>query len=183
MSYYSELQKSMRWLGEQSDTVFLGQQVRYPGNALFRTLEDVPMEKRIELPVMEDSQLGMSIGLSLAGKVPISIYPRMNFLLCAFNQLVNHLDQMAKYSNGHFNPKVIIRVCVGSIRPLNPGVQHSGEYPLVLENTRIIRLKEEWNILSAYQEAYYSDRSSVMIEYGDLFMSSVMIEYGDLFNS
>ncbi len=169
--YSSELVKAMRWLGEKQDTVFLGQQVRFPGNFLHRTLVDVPMKKRIELPIFEDTQLGMSIGLSLSGKVPISIYPRMNFLLCAMNQLRNHLDLMETYSDGQFKPKVIVRVAVGSIKPVNPGVQHSGDYPLALENVRIVRLKEEWNILPAYQEAYYSKRSTVLIEYADLFNS------------
>lgn len=169
MSYSGELTKAMTWLGKQPDTIFLGQQTRYSGNSLFKTLEYVPMNKRIELPVAEEMQLGMSIGLSLAGKVPITIYPRMNFLLCAMNQLVNHLDKLEVYSNGQFKPKVIVRVCVGSVKPMNPGVQHSGEYPLVLENTRIIRLKEDWNILSCYREAYESERSMVLIEYGDLY--------------
>jgi pyruvate/2-oxoglutarate/acetoin dehydrogenase E1 component len=161
----------MKWLGEKQDTVFLGQQVRYPGNGLYKTLADVPMKKRIELPIMEDSQLGFSIGLSLVDKVPISIFPRMNFLLCAFNQLVNHLDKLEVYSDGQFKPKVIVRVAVGSIKPVNPGVQHSGDYPLALENVKIVRLKEEWNILPAYQEAYYSKRSTILIEYADLFNS------------
>jgi len=168
MSYFKELSLAMTWLGKQPDTIFLGQQVEYPGNSLFNTLKDVPMEKRTELPVAEEMQLGMSIGLSLAGKVPVSIYPRMNFLMCAMNQLVNHLDKMEVYSNGQFKPKVIIRVCVGRTAPMYPGVQHCGEYPLILENIRIIRLKEEWNILPFYQEAYESELSSVMIEYGDL---------------
>jgi pyruvate/2-oxoglutarate/acetoin dehydrogenase E1 component len=169
MSYFSELVKAMKWLGEQPDTVFLGQSVRYSGNALFKTLVNVPSQKKIELPVAEDLQLGMSIGLSLAKKVPISIYPRMNFLLCAMNQLVNHLDKMETYSHGQFSPKVIIRVAVGSVRPMNPGVQHSGEYPLVLENIGIVRLKEDWNILPSYQEAYRSNRSTLLIEYADLY--------------
>jgi pyruvate/2-oxoglutarate/acetoin dehydrogenase E1 component len=169
MSYFNELSKAMQWLGEQKDTVFLGQQVCYSGNALYNTLSSVPPEKKIEMPVFEDTQLGIAIGLSLGGKVPISIFPRMNFLLCAMNQLVSHLDKMESYSHGEFNPKVIIRTCVGSTRPMYPGVQHCGEYPLSLQNIRIIRLKEEWNIVPAYKEAYGSHLSTVLIEYGDLY--------------
>lgn len=169
MSYFDELTKSMGWLGEQPNTIFLGQSVRYSGNALFKTLKDVLMEKRIELPVAEEMQLGMSIGLSLAGRIPISIFPRMNFLMCAMNQLVNHLDKLEIYSDGEFIPKVIVRVCVGRTKPMYPGVQHCGEYPLFLENTKIVRLEEETDILPAYQEAYHSKRSTVLIEYGDLY--------------
>ena len=159
----------MTWLGEQPKSVFLGQSVRYPGNSLYTTLKDVPMTKRIELPVMEDAQLGMSIGMSLGGQIPICIFPRMNFLMCAMNQLINHLDKMDKYTQGQFKPKVIIRVCVGSTSPLDPGEQHKGEYPLSLENVRIIRLKEEWNIHPAYVEAYFTQRSTILVEYADLY--------------
>ena len=41
----------MTWLGKQPDTIFLGQSIAYPGNAIFKTLSGVPMDKRLELPV------------------------------------------------------------------------------------------------------------------------------------
>ena len=58
------------------------------------TLSDVPKEKLLEMPVDEEMQMGMTNGLAVAGTVPVSIYPRWNFLLLAVNQLVNHLDRM-----------------------------------------------------------------------------------------
>jgi len=169
MSYSEELVKAMKWLGEKPNTLFLGQQVEYDGNALFKSLHNVPAEKKIELPVAEDMQMGMGIGLSLAGRVPVLVYPRMNFLMCAMNQLVNHLDKLEVYSNGQYKPHVIIRVAVGSTKPMYPGVQHCGDYNIPLERVSTIRLKEDWNVLPAYQEAYYSKRSTVLIEYADLY--------------
>src|SRR3990167_7450621 len=76
MSYFEELTRAMTWLGEKPDTIFVGQTVGYPGSAMYKTLSGVPMEKRIELPVAEEMQMGLSIGLALTGKVVISIYPR-----------------------------------------------------------------------------------------------------------
>ena len=38
--------------------------------------------------------MGLSLGLALQGFVPVSIYPRIDFLLSATNQLVNHLDKI-----------------------------------------------------------------------------------------
>ena len=124
LTYFDELTRTMMWLGEQQDTVFIGQQVRYPGNALYKTLAGVPDEKKIEFPVAEDCQLGVSIGLAMMGKTVISIYPRMDFLLCALNQLVNHLDKNLYPLKG----KVIIRTCIGATKPMYPGVQHCGNY-------------------------------------------------------
>ena len=52
--------------------------------------------------------MGMCAGLSLEGYVPISIYPRFNFMMLAINQLVNHIDKMKEMSKGMLIPKVII---------------------------------------------------------------------------
>ena len=58
--YRQELIKSMNFLSKKRDTLFLGQSVSYSGNAIFNTLKNVPI-KKIELPVFEDTQMGMSI--------------------------------------------------------------------------------------------------------------------------
>ena len=171
MSYFDELTKSMTWLGEQKDTIFLGQSVEYPGNALYRSLEGVPMEKRVEMPVAEDMQMGIAIGLSLQGYVPICIFPRFDFLLCAVNQLVNHLDKIEEYSNGAWKPKVIIRTCVGSTKPLYPGVQHCGGYTVafrkLLHNILVIN---NITIMAEYMWAYEENHNStILVEEADLY--------------
>ena len=165
--YKDELTEVMTWLGERPDTLFLGQSVAYPGNALYKTLAGVPMEKRIELPVAEEMQLGMSIGLAMMGKVVISIFPRMDFLMCCMNQLVNHLDK------GIFPGKVIIRTCVGSTKPLHPGMQHCGDYTegleKILQRVNVVRLPHKLNIQPAYLGAYAGKGSYLLVEYGDCY--------------
>ena len=85
-------------LSKNTDIVFLGQAVEYKGTAMYNTLRDIDNGKRIELPVCEDLQMGMTNGLALAGKIPVSIFPRWNFLLLGTNQIVNHLDKIPKIS-------------------------------------------------------------------------------------
>ena len=126
--YKDSLTNMMTKLGEMDNTVFLGQQILFPGNPMSGTLIDVPKEKMIELPVMEDSQMGMSLGMAMAGKFVITFYPRWDFLICAANQLVNHVDKIELMSNGQWKPNIIIRVAKGSEIPLNPGPQHRGNY-------------------------------------------------------
>ena len=92
------------------------------------TLKDVSKAKLIELPVAEEMQMGMTIGLAIDDYVPISVFPRWNFLLLAMNQLVNHLDRMPNISNNGYKPKVIIRTGIGSERPLHPQYQHVGDF-------------------------------------------------------
>ena len=107
-NYYNELCRAMQWLGSQKNTIFLGQAVECPGTGMSTTLKSVPTSKLLEMPVAEDMQMGMSIGLSLTGIVPISIYPRWNFLLLATNQIVNHLDKIPDMADVPYKPKVII---------------------------------------------------------------------------
>src|SRR3990167_5600011 len=168
MSYFDELTKAMTWLGEKPDTIFIGQSVAYPGNAMFKTLAGVPMEKRIELPVAEEMQMGMSIGMALTGKTVISIYPRFDFLLLAMNQLVNHLDKLENFTNGQFHAKVIIRVGIGSRSPLYPGVQHCGDYSeafrKMLHNITVHQLKNTDYILGVYEAIYHLGISALVVE-------------------
>ena len=126
--YKDSLTNMMTKLGEMDNTVFLGQQILFPGNPMSGTLINVPKEKMIELPVMEDSQMGMSLGMVMTGKFVITFYPRWDFLICAANQLVNHVDKIELMSNGQWKPNIIIRVAKGSEIPLNPGPQHRGNY-------------------------------------------------------
>ena len=173
--YFQALSDAMTWLAEQGDTVFLGQAVEVPGTAMSNTLQQVDKAKLIEMPVAEEMQMGVSIGLAMAGTVPVSIFPRWNFLLLAVNQLVNHLDRMPKISNGGFSPKVIIRTSVGAEIPLHPQHQHVGDFTdpfkAMLENIEVIRLQESEQIVNSYKRAYEREdgRSTILVEYGDYY--------------
>lgn len=168
MIYKEQLTKAMTLLGEDPRTIFLGQTVEYSGSAMYDTLEGVSMDKRIELPIMEDTQMGMAIGLALQGYLPISIYPRFDFLILAMNQLVNHLDKIQDMSD--FNPRVIIRTAIGAKEPLYPGLQHCSDYTeafkSLLKNVEVIKLD---NIVENYLEALNSDSSCLLIEEADLY--------------
>jgi pyruvate/2-oxoglutarate/acetoin dehydrogenase E1 component len=176
LQYKSELTRATDYLAKNPKTIFLGQSVVYPGNSIFKTLENVPAEQKIEMPVFEETQLGMCIGLALAGYIPVSIYPRFNFLLLAMNQLVNHLDKLPIITQGKARPKVIIRTAIGSERPLFPGVQHSGDFTdafkaLKLQNVEMVRLDEPDQIFPAYRKALEraDGKSTLLIEFGDYY--------------
>jgi pyruvate/2-oxoglutarate/acetoin dehydrogenase E1 component len=168
MNYESELTDTMSWLGKQKDTLFLGQSIAYPGNAMYKTLQGVSKDKLIEMPVAEDMQMGASIGLSLTGKCVISIFPRFDFLLCATNQLVNHCDKIEQFTNGEYKAHLIIRVGIGSKTPMYPGVQHCGDYTEIfqklLKNIPVVRLTMPKQIHKAYEWAYHSDKSTMIVE-------------------
>lgn len=175
--YFEELCRAMVWLSEQPNTFFIGQTVCYPGTAVSNTLKDVPAEKRMEFPVNEDMQMGMSIGMAMAGStVPISIFPRWNFLLVGTSQIVSHLDRLkAMLPVGAKLPKVIIRTGIGSTNPLYPGPQHVGDFTdafrIMCPNIDIVRLDYAEMIFPAYQNAYtrQDGKSTILVEWADAY--------------
>ena len=84
--------------------------------------------------------MGISTGFALAGYLPITTYPRFDFFILSMNQLVNHLDKIKIISKGNFKPKVIVRVLVGSKKPLE-----------------------------SYKNAIESENSSILVEYSELY--------------
>jgi len=175
MKYFDELCRAMEFLAQDQRVVFIGQAVAVPGTAMTNTLKNVSRDRLIELPVAEEFQMGMTTGMALGGYVPVSIYPRWNFLLLAVNQLVNHLDKIQPISHGGFQPRAIIRTGIGAERPLHPQHQHVGDFTdafrLMCSHIEIIRIKEPQDIFPAYQKALErtDGKNTLVVEYGDYY--------------
>jgi len=173
MKYLDELKKAMSFLATHPKTVFIGQAVKYEGTGLYDSLKHISQNKRIELPVAEYLQTGLANGMAIEGLIPVSTYPRWNFLLMGTDQLVNHLDKFINMSNGKCRPKVIIRVAVGSERPVDPQCQHKGNFSnafrSMFHNIEIIELYEPEEILPAYEKALNREDgiSTILVEFAD----------------
>jgi len=163
----SSSKEAMQLLASHN-AIFIGQNVCYDGAWPYADLEGVPSSQRVEFPVAEELQLGASIGLSLQGFLVVSLFPRMDFLMRAMDQLVNHLDKLATMSRGQFVPKVIIRTRVGPKKPLNAGPQHTQDHTnalrLMLTNTYITKVERPELLVPTYQEALERDGSSLIVE-------------------
>jgi pyruvate/2-oxoglutarate/acetoin dehydrogenase E1 component len=173
MKYFEELKKAMSLLAENPKTVFIGQAVEYEGTGLYDSLSHIPRTKRLELPVAEYLQSGLANGMAIEGMVPISTYPRWNFLLMGTDQIVNHLDKFKTMSNDKLKPKVIIRVAVGSEYPVDPQCQHKGNFSEAFRNmtnnTEVIELNEPEDIIPAYTKALNrkDNINTILVEYAD----------------
>jgi pyruvate/2-oxoglutarate/acetoin dehydrogenase E1 component len=171
-----ELTRSMEYLGKFDNTIFIGQSVEVAGTAMRNTLLNIDDNKLVEMPVDEDFQMGLATGMALTGLIPISIFPRWNFLILATNQIVNHLDKLKEITQNKNPGKVIIRTGIGSVIPLHPGPQHTGDFTeafkLMCPNLNIVRLDETSMIFDEYQKAY--ERSDGI--------SSLLIEWSDKYN-
>lgn len=173
MKYFEELKKAMSLLSDDPRTIFIGQSVEYEGTGLYDSLVHILHYKKLELPVAEYLQSGIANGLAIAGLIPVSIYPRWNFLLMSTDQIVNHLDKFSSMSDGVCKPKVIIRVAVGSERPVDPQDQHKGNFSeafrKMLKTVEVVELFEPEDIIPQYYKALTRTDgiSTILVEFAD----------------
>mgnify|MGYP003632760069 FL=1 len=173
MKYTEEIVKAMSMLADNPKTIFIGQAVEYEGTGLYDSLSHLPKNKRMELPVAEYLQSGLANGMAIEGLIPVSTYPRWNFLLMGTDQIINHLDKFKSMSNGKLTPKVIIRVAVGSEQPVDPQCQHKGNFAEAFRNmttnTEVIELIEPEDILPAYTKALNrkDNVNTILVEFAD----------------
>ena len=119
--------------------------------------------------------MGMTLGLAMDKYVPISIFPRWNFLLYGVSQLVNHTDKFSIMSGDYIKPKIIIRTGIGSQRPLHPQFQHIGDFSDAIQKIcttiEVIKLYEPEEIFPAYKKAYerQDGKNTIIVEYGDYY--------------
>jgi pyruvate/2-oxoglutarate/acetoin dehydrogenase E1 component len=173
VNYFDELCGAMRMLAHHPGAIFMGQAVAFKGTAMYGTLRDVPEDRRLELPVAEDMQMGIATGMALSGLLPVCLFPRWNFLLLAANQLVLHLDKLPAMSAGGFEPKVIVRTAIATREPLDPGPQHLGDFTdmirPMLANVRVVKLSQPADVLREYHAALARDGSTVLVEHMELY--------------
>jgi len=169
--YKDSLINAMTYLGDKDNTVFIGQQIVYAGNPMSTTLINVSKDKMIEVPVMEETQMGMSLGIAMTGKTVVTFYPRWDFIVSATNQLVNHVDKYELMTGKKVN--ILIRLGKGADTPLDPGHQHKGsyleEFKSLCPNIMFHDLTDASTILETYVNAYEQGGVHVLVEYPELY--------------
>jgi pyruvate/2-oxoglutarate/acetoin dehydrogenase E1 component len=170
MKYIEEVDRGMKLLASRN-TIIIGQAVKYKGHAITRQAAFWPENKKIELPVAEEMQTGMALGMSIIGDTVVSIYPRINFLICAANQLLNHLDKWELMGCGV--PHVILKAVVGSEHPLDPGHQHKANWAdqikAMCDKIHVHNLLYAHKVYPAYEYALNNNGVHLIIEHGDLY--------------
>ena len=127
-TYKQKLTEATARLVVEHDFFVIGQGATDGGHGMSTTIDAELRAKCIELPVFEETQTGIALGMGLSGKNVISIYPRFDFFISGLSQLVNHSDKLKVMSGGRFSPNVIFRVGVGAKVPLDAGPQHTNNY-------------------------------------------------------
>lgn len=167
--------------------------VRFVGYGMTRggamgTLKGARPEQIVEMPCAENLMTGAAVGLALAGLRPVVYFERADFLFCAADAIINHLDKLGTISqrngtdrtdgtNGRpeFSPGVILRVTIGNRnKPLFTGPTHTQNparaFRALLEMP-VRELIEGDDPRQVYQDAYEAmcaGRSTMIFEHKDL---------------
>jgi len=176
IGYKDGIRKSMEMIAENPKAIFLGYNVKY-GSKGDGAYVNIPDCKLIETPVAENLMMGMAIGLSLEGYLPIVYYERFDFILNALDAMVNHLDKIEKMSKGEFKPKVIIRAVVGGKeKPFFTGLTHVQDFTEVIRGMldfQVWKIGENWEnydpkfTVELYKKALNIEESVLIIEEKD----------------
>jgi len=156
LNFYQAIKQQCElYAGSNANTRFIGYNTVY-GSRMYGTLNDVPVNQCIEMPVAENLMAGMAMGLALEGYRPVVCFERHDFLLLAMDALVNQVDKMPWLSGDAFRWNIVVRAIVGAKKPLNAGPMHTQNYraelTTMLKNTPVVQpinlqeLKAAWGM-------------------------------------
>ncbi len=80
------------------------------------------VDRVMDMPLAENGMTGIAIGSAIAGMRPVMTHQRVDFMLLAVEQIVNHAAKMHYTSNGAFDVPLVIRAIIG--RGWGQGPQH-----------------------------------------------------------
>lgn len=125
--YPKAVQEALDLAMDADDRVIvLGQGVDDP-SAMFGTTrglkEKYGSARVFDTPVAEESMMGIATGAAMQGLRPVFMHNRPDFILLAFNQLVNHASKFHYMDNGRTKVPLVVWAAIG--RGWGSGPQHS----------------------------------------------------------
>ena len=169
-TYKDAIVKAMKNLAKEEKSVFLGQGL-LSGDRIYGTLSQVPSKKCIEMPVAENLIMGTAIGLAMQGYKPIVIFQRMDFMLIAADQIINHAALIPHMSNHQFELPIIVRAIIGSqSTKFDVGDQHQHNFKHVFAPyIKTYCVQTPSDVSCIYNQCYRTSSINLVIEEKDLY--------------
>jgi len=112
LSYSLAINEALHQMMSTDSGVFLiGQGVKSPwyvGNTAQGLLERFGPERVIDTPISENAMTGTAVGAALAGMRPVAVHPRMDFMLYAFDPIINEAANWFYMNGGRRSAPVVI---------------------------------------------------------------------------
>ncbi len=113
-------------LGTDKSVMVIGQGVKSPwyvGSTCNGLVEKYGEERVIDTPISENGITGVAVGAAIVGMKPIVVHPRMDFMLYAFDPIINEAANWSYMSGGRSNVPVVFWGIIN--RGGEQGTQHS----------------------------------------------------------
>ncbi len=126
LSYAQSVSEAFHQVMRRNDNVFvigIGVQSPWYVGKSMDGLDEEFGERVIDPPVSEEGITGVAVGAALAGMRPIMVHPRMDFMILAMNQIVNHAAGWHYMFGGKVNVPITIRAIIN--RGGEQAAQHS----------------------------------------------------------
>lgn len=130
MSFSESVRIAMMQAMEADEQVFAyGQGINDPGGFFGSTVgiqERFGKVRCFDVPLSEESLVGMGVGAAILGRRPIYVALRIDFLLLAMNQIANHAAKWPSMCGYQANVPLTIRAIIG--KDWGQAAQHSGAF-------------------------------------------------------
>jgi len=127
ISYSEAIREAVEQMMEKDEKVFLiGQGVTSPwfvGNTTAGLVEKFGEKRVIDTPVSENAITGVAVGAALAKMKPVLVFPRLDFMYLAFDQIINQSANWHYMFGGKVNVPLTIRGIIN--RGGEQAAQHS----------------------------------------------------------
>jgi acetoin:2,6-dichlorophenolindophenol oxidoreductase subunit beta len=111
ISYSDTINKTLEYLlSTDNSVIVIGQGVKSPwyvGSTCNGLIDKFGVERIIDTPISENGITGASVGAAIVGMKPIVVHPRMDFMLYAFDPIINQAANWHYMSGGKSNASVV----------------------------------------------------------------------------
>jgi len=117
LTYNNAIREAQKQMMEKDSSVFIFGEGVDDAGGVFGTLLDLAKyfgkERIFDMPLAENALTGVAIGTALAGMRPIMVHQRVDFLLLAMDQLVNHAAKWKYMLGGNGEIPIVVRSIIG----------------------------------------------------------------------
>jgi len=127
LTYREAIREALVLIMEKDKSIFIiGEGVDDPAGVFGTTVglhKIFGKERVFDTPIAENTVTGIAAGAALVGMKPVVIHMRMDFLLLAMDQIVNHISKWSYMFGGKLKIPLVIRTIIG--RGWGSAAQHS----------------------------------------------------------
>lgn len=169
MSFPESIRMAMMQAMEADERVFAyGQGINDPGGFFGSTVgiqAKFGKARCFDVPLSEESLVGIGVGAAILGRRPIYVALRIDFLLLAMNQIVNHAAKWPSMCGYQATVPLTIRSIIG--KDWGQAAQHSGAFHSLFAHIPELEVVLPSNIEDAPRlllASIFSDKPTIFIE-------------------